>query len=139
MNQQLKNQIYLRFAEDWEKSTSQFGVCVKIFDYLLSRPFEQLRHLTVGSLQVAIGEYHSDIDILRIIQYLCGDRTGVLSLHFEFLDENDEYYTLNNEDVKNAKIIGKLVHPRTGEYVENFEDKVLMYFTPTSLIKNIQD
>jgi len=138
MNQQLKDQLYSRFSEDWGDSSSQFDICVKIFDYLLSRPIDQLRHLTTGSLKVAIGENRSDIDLIKVIQYLCGDRTGVLSLHFEFVDE-ENYYPLDNDDIKYAQNTGKLSHPRTGEYVENFEEKVLMYFTPTPLIIDIQD
>lgn len=139
MNQQLKNKIYSRFADDWEASSSQFDICVKIFDYLLSRPIEQLRHLTPGSLKVAIKENRSDTDLIKIIQYLSGDRMGVLSTHFEFVDEFENFYPLEYEDIKYAQNTGKLVHPKTGESVENYEDKVLMYFTPTALIKNIQD
>jgi hypothetical protein len=137
MNQKLKNQVILQFAEDWGDLSPQFSVCEKIFNYLLSRPVNQLKHLTHGSLKVAIGEYRSDVDVLRAIQYLCGDRTHVLSLHFEFLDDENNYFELGYDDIREAKITGKLVHPETGEYIENFEDKVLMYFTPSSLIQEV--
>ncbi len=139
MNNQLKNEIYLHFAEDWGNSSLQFSVCVNIFDYLLSRPFSQLKHLTYGSLKIAIKKNISDIDLLKAIQYLSGDRVSILSPHFEFIDEYDESFDLDNKDIRHAQEIGKLVHPRTGEYIENFEDKVVMYFTPSSFIQEIQN
>jgi len=139
MNTQLKDQIYSRFAEDWGTSSLQVSICVKIFDYLLSRPFSQLKHLTYGSLKVAIKENTLDIDLLKAIQYLSGDRVPILLPHFEFIDEYDESFDLDNEDIRHAQKIGKLVHPRTGEYIENFEDKVVMYFTPSSFIQEIQN
>ena len=137
MNQKLKNQVISHFAEDWGASSPQFSVCEKIFNYLLSRPISQLKHLTHGSLKVAIGEYCSDVDVVKAIQYLCGDRAPVLSLHFELVDDEDNYLPLEDDDIRDAKRTGKLVHPETGEYIENFEDKVLMYFTPSSLVQEV--
>lgn len=137
MNQQLKNQIISHFAEDWGDSSPQFIMCEKIFDYLLSQPVDQLTHLTYGSIQVAIGEYQSDVEIVRVIQYLCGDRTPVLSLHFKLSDNDDDdiCYPLDYDDIRDARIHGTLVHPETSELIENYESKVLMYFTPSPLIE----
>jgi len=138
MNIELKDQMYLRFEEDWGKPSLQFSVCMKIFDYLLSRPFNQLKHLTYGSLKVAIKENLSDVDLLKAIQYLSGGRVPILSPHFEFIDEDDEPFDLDNKDIRDAQEKGKLVHPGTGEYIENFEDKVVIYFTPSLFIQEIQ-
>lgn len=138
MNQQIKNQVISYFAEDWGASSPQFSVCEKIFNYLLSRPLNQLKHLTHGSLKIAIGEYRSDIDFLKAIQYLCGDRVHVLSIHFELMENND-YFQLDYDDIRDAQDTGRLVHPETGEYVDNFEEKVLMYFTPGSKIYEVTD
>lgn len=138
MNQKLKEQIITRFAEDWGKKSPQYDVCVKIFDYLLSRPTNQLKHLTYGSLKNAIGDNPSDTDILTAAQYLCGDRTPVLSLHFEFSDKEDEFIYLEYDEVRWAKSTGKLVHPVTGEDIDNYEDKVFMFFTPSPLISEIR-
>lgn len=138
MNQQIKNQIISYFAEDWGALSPQFSVCEKIFNYLLSRPLNQLKHLTYGSLKIAIGEYRSDVDFLKVIQYLCGDRVHVLSIHFELMENND-YFQLDYDDIRDAKNTGRLVHPETGEYIDNFEEKVLMYFTPGSKVHEVMD
>lgn len=140
MNQQkLKNHIYLHFENDWGKQSTQFSTCVDIFDYLSSRPINQLKHLTLGSLKSAVKNNYSDIDMLTAIQYLCGDAIPVLSLHFEFIDDNEQSFDLDNLEIAEAKKEGKLVHPGTGEYIENFEDKVLMYFTPGKLVEKVQN
>ncbi|MDD2815219.1 MAG: hypothetical protein PHP00_05705 [Thiotrichaceae bacterium] len=136
MNQQLKNQIISHFAEDWGDSSPQFAICEKIFDYLLSRPLNQLKHLTPGSIQVAIGEYRSDVDFLRAIQYLCGAQQ-VLSAHYEFFDGDDDYYPLSYADVDDALTHGTLVHPETGELIQDYKNRVLMYFKPGSTVEKV--
>lgn len=130
----IKNRILSRFAEDWSRESTQFVTCEKILDYLLSRPVDQLSHLTYGSLQVAIGG--SDEDIVRAVQYLCISKVGVLTAHYE-LSDNDEdiYYPLSDEDIREAGIHGTLVHPETGELVPDYADKVLMYFNPGCVVE----
>lgn len=135
MNQEIKNKIFSKFIEDWGESTPQFRVCVKIFDYISSRDFKQLRHLTYGNLKRVIGNEYSVLDLLKATQYLCGDRTEILLANFEFYDDKDDnYLPIDFDDVKIAKRTGRLVHPRTGEYITNFEDKVFIYFTPNPIV-----
>jgi|688.fasta_scaffold298379_3 hypothetical protein len=138
MNQQIKDKIISYFEEDWGISSPQFSVCENIFNYLLSRPLSQLKHLTHGSLKIAIGEHLSDADFIKAIQYLCGDRVHVLSIHFELMENND-YFQLDYDDIRDAQNTGRLAHPETGEYIENFEDRVLMYFTPGSKVYEAMD
>jgi len=138
MNQELKNQIISCFAEDWGRPSLQFQTCEKIFDYLLSRPINQLTHLTYNVFRKAIGDEYSIIELLKATQYLCGDRVPILSLHFEIADEDDSYLDINDDDMRYAKETGKLVHPRTGEYIEDYEDKVLIYFKPSCLVNEVK-
>lgn len=100
-------------------------ICEKILNYLQSRPVHQLTHLTYGNIQVAINEYSEDV--LKAVQYLCNIK--VLSVHYEFCDnDNDEYFPLSLDDVNDAQNLGTLVHPETGELIQDYKDKVLKYF-----------
>lgn len=137
MNQTLKNQIISRFSEDWANQPNVVETCQKIFDYLLSHPRNQLTHLTYNVLKKSTG-IDSTIEILKATQYLCGERTPVLSLHFEFADENDDFHDLDDDEIRLAKKTGKLAHPITGTYIDDYEDKVLIYFTPSPLIEEVR-
>ncbi len=139
MNQKLKNQIISYFAEDWGESSPQFEACTKIFDYLLSYPVDQLTHLTYSVLKKTIGDNYSTAELLKATQYLCGDKVSLLSLYFEISDEDDYYVDINYDDIRYARKTGKLIHPRTGEIIEDYEAKVFIYFKPSSLINEVQN
>jgi len=135
MNQQ---QLKEKIKQDWVEQSSLLDICLEIIEYLISRPIKHLRHLTYSSLKIAVKGRYSDVDMLAAIQYLSGDAVAVLSLHFEFIDEYDESFDLDCQEVSEANKEGRLVHPRTGKYIENYKDKVLMYFTPGNFLKQIE-
>lgn len=128
----IKNQI----LEDWgDKPQSQ--VCFSILDYLLRVPIMKLSHITYGSLRKVVDKKFQDSDVLIAIQYLSGDRTKLLDVEFELIDDNDDSFPLPNSEVKLAEETGKLIHPERGEPVNNYKDKVFMYFKPSSLVISI--
>ncbi len=128
------NQVRERLAEDWGDGSPQFFACVKIFEYLRSRPIEQLKHLTLGGLKISINHDVLDTDLLLATQYLCGERVPVLALHFEFLDEDDNYHEISRGDMYFAEKYGRMVHPVSGEFIENYDENIFIYFTPGELI-----
>jgi hypothetical protein len=128
--QALLDQIY----EDWG-SKPQSKICVEILEYLLRS--SQASHITYGSLRKVIGKLYNDNELLMAVQYLCGDKTKLFEVKFELLDYDDNYIEVSNAEIDYANETGKLVHPESGEYISDFEDKVYMYFQPSLIVKNI--
>jgi hypothetical protein len=130
--EEVKNQIY----EDWgDKPQSQ--ICLELLDYLLRVPANRLVHITYGSLKQVINKSYTDCDILKAIQYLCGERTNLLAVNFELIEDYESIYPLSKAEVSIAQDTGELVHPETGKLVHNFQEKVFIYFQPSSLIQTI--
>jgi hypothetical protein len=129
-------QIIEQIKEDWD-SKPQADICIDILDYLLRVPTQNLLHISYGSLKKIISQRVEESDLLMAIQYLSGERTPILEVRFEFI-EDDEIYSLPNSEIKLARETGQLVHPETGELIDDFEDKTYMYFEPSQLAKEIK-
>ncbi|MDY6939764.1 MAG: hypothetical protein SWY16_19195 [Cyanobacteriota bacterium] len=130
-----KESFVKQIYEDWGENP-QSEVCVAILDYLLCSNSRNISHITYGSLRQVVGSAYSTSDILISVQYLCGDRTHLLDTKFELI-ENDYGIDISNSELKIAHKTGQLVHPETGELISNFEEKVYIYFQPSSLVKSI--
>jgi len=130
-----KESIVAQIYEDWgEKPQSQ--ICIVLLNYLTHLPKGKHYHITFGSLKVVIGNSYTNTDLLKAIQYLCGDRTRLLDTNFELL-EDERAVPLSHSDIEIAQATGELIHPKTGYTVKNFEEKVSLYFVPSSLTENI--
>jgi hypothetical protein len=130
-----KQQIEEQIHQDWlQKPQSQ--ICIGILDYLVRSNSQHLSHITYGSLRKVVGNGFDNQDMLLAIQYLCGDRTPLLEAKFELID-NGDYFDISNSELSEARETGQLLHPETGELIGDFEDKVFMYFQPSSLVKSL--
>lgn len=128
-----KQQIITQINNDLG-NTPKAEICVSILDYLLRSP--KLSHITYGSLRKVVGDKYKNEDLLATIPYMTGDSTNLLEVNFELIVD-DEIFPLAVSEVKIADRTKTLYNPETGELVENFEDKVFMYFSPSSLVKKI--
>jgi len=130
-----KQQIVEQIHQDWlQKPQSQ--ICIAILDYLVRSNSQHLSHITYGSLRKVVGKAYDNPDLLAAIQYLCGDRTHLLQAKFELID-NGNYFDISDDEMIEARETGQLLHPETGKLIRNFEDKVFIYFQPSSVVKNL--
>ena len=131
-----KSQLIKQINEDWAEEP-QSDICLSILDLLLKLPTDKPSHLTYGRLRNTISQSYADRELLLAVQYLTGDRTQLLELHYELIDEDDIPYPLDDDSVRLAQETGELFHPETGDIVNNYKDKVVLYFMPSNLVKNI--
>lgn len=130
--EEVRNQIY----EDWGDNP-QSEISLAVLDYLLRVPVKNLAHITYGSLKKVVGQNYTNDDVLKAIQYLCGERMNLLEMNFEIIENDENIFMLSKEEVKIAQETGQLIHPETGKLVNNFKEKVFVYFQPGSLVKSI--
>jgi hypothetical protein len=130
-----KQGLLKRINEDWgEKSQSR--ICIEILNYLLNANSSNTLYFTYGSLRAAIQIACEDSELLMAIQYLCGDGIHLLDAKFELI-ENDEHIEISRNEIITARANGRLIHPDSGELIDHFEEKVYLYFQPSSLVKSI--
>jgi hypothetical protein len=126
-----KQRLIDMVVEDWGNKP-QADICISIINYLYKRIDNPPSHITHGFLRKVAGNHYQDDDLLLAVQYLCGARLKLLEAKFEFI-EDEEVFELSNNEVKQAQRTGFIIHPKTGEQVKSFEDKVFVYFEPEPL------
>ncbi|OYD94490.1 hypothetical protein CDG76_13820 [Nostoc sp. 'Peltigera membranacea cyanobiont' 210A] len=131
-----KDEVRSQIYEDWGENP-QSEICFAVLDYLLRVPIKNLLHITYGSLKKVVGQNYTNDDLLKAIQYLCGERMNLLEMNFEIIENDENIFMLSKEEVKIAQETGQLIHPETGKLVNNFKQKVFVYFQPGSLVKSI--
>ncbi len=118
----------------WE-DTPAATLCVAIVDAIAGGVLERL---TFGQLYLlAKKSKAADADIARALQYLTGSDLHLLDTEFEFIDENEETFYFDSEEIGVASREGALFHPETGDSIENYKDRLFPTFVPSSLAKEI--
>jgi hypothetical protein len=131
-----KELLVRQIREDWgDKPQSE--ICIEILTYLELEKPQNLYHITHGNLRQIVDSRYEDIQIWKAVQYLCGDRTHVLEMKFELIDEDENIVELSSSDISNAEECGYLIHPETGEEVNNYKNKVYTYFEPSNLMNTL--
>lgn len=99
-----------------------------VVDYAFK--YQQVTEIGIGDVKEMVSNKYQEIDILLSLQKLCLLEYPLLELKYEFQENEDEYYTLPNDEVEEAKKTGCLIHPNTGEAIpkEIFQTKVFMFF-----------
>lgn len=134
-----ENDILLLIKQDWGNNP-QSKICIAILDFLKRTPIHDLTHITYGSLRKVIDTNFDEAHFLTSIQYLCGDRTSLLEMRFElFIEERDEVFEVSKSEINCASKTGFLIHPETGIRVEDFRDKIFVFFAPGQLIKDLKN
>jgi predicted metallopeptidase len=130
-----KQGILQLIHEDWGQR-SQSRICADILDYLINSRSPNSLYLTYGSLRRIIKIACEDSELLTAVQYLCGDKIHLLEVKFELI-ENDKHIEITDHEIIHARTTGQLIHPESGESIDNFEERVCMYFQPSSLVQGI--
>ena len=130
-----KQGILQQIVDDWGDAP-QVSICTSIFNYLTGPAYGRPIHLTYSNLRRIVGQDCDNTNLLLAIQYLCGERANLLKAGFELIDD-DGSIDISSSDINTARESGILIHPENGRPVPNYEEKVFIYFKPSSLLNNI--
>lgn len=106
-------------------------ICMKILDYVVSKPRDELHFLTLTTLCRATGRGEVDVELLAAINILAGSRLGLLESHALFVDDDESEHELTPEEISQARATGELIHPQTGEAVADYERHLIPFFSPS--------
>lgn len=132
-----KKSAISKIRSDWG-SQPQSEICISVLDYI-TRSSVPLTHITFGSIRRVVGKNFLDEEILDSLQYLCGDRVHLLEVGFEFSDNpNSSPVDITPSEINEANSTGQLLHPETGKLIDDFEDKVYIYFQTSESSSSIR-
>lgn len=120
-------QIKAILQERWQEPVTQ--LCYKIIDFLASKPRDQLQLLTFRTLTSAAGRENFDPELLSALSILSSSEIPALKMHTAFIDDDDELHEIELRELHEARLKGSLVHPQTGLLLDDFEDKIVPYFS----------
>lgn len=121
-----------QIIEDWGKEPAD--LCLRILDFLLFRDLN-LDHISLADLCFYPSK---EIEVLKVLPYLTGDRTHLLDLKAYF----DDGTTKQELTLKQFKIasFGEIKHPVTNEILDYVEASqwVFMYLVASDLVKEVR-
>lgn len=106
---------------------------VRLAEYVFAHK-KDLKHMTYSLVAQVVGSKRPD-EVLRITQYLSGERVKLLEMKFELIID-DAITPLEDEVVYHAETTGSLIHPETGNPVADYEGHVYPYFIPSEEVDN---
>lgn len=108
-------------------SPEERDVSARLAEYVY-RNHHYLKHLTYSRISSIVGT-QDPVTLLKITQYLSGERVKLLQMRFELIIDGETFY-LDEETVHHAEVSGCLIHPDTGRPVDNYENFVYPFFVP---------
>lgn len=118
-----------RIREDWGDSL-EAEICIKILNHLYQFGIENTYQISFEGFKLLIDRTDANAELLKAIQYLCGDRVNLLTASFNFAVQ-ESWITIPKTDIKEALKTGVFLHPQTGEVIKDFEQKVFLTFEPS--------
>lgn len=99
-----------------------------IIDFMGKLNKQELRMLTLPTLLQAIGRDQVNQEFLAALAILASSRVHALDAKAFYCEEDDEEFHVDATELATARSIGSLVHPTTGELIDDFESKLIPYF-----------
>ena len=109
-------------------------LCVRILDFMMSVPTDQLQMLTFRELTDATGQGNVTPDLITALSIL--KEMSLLDARALFVDYDETEYELEPSELFEAQVSGILIHPHTGEEVKNYQKRVIPFFTPSDKFRS---
>ena len=119
--------------------TPATDLCIKILEFIDKSPRNNLNFLTFKSFCNAVDKSYIDESLLTAINILVSSRNPLLETHAMLVDNDETEHEISSEDFSYAQATGELIHPYSGQPVENFEEHIIPFFTPTERLLRALD
>jgi hypothetical protein len=117
--------LYLNIRDDWDPILAKAGHDIVL--HVQKSPLSYLEQIQFASFRRIIEINISDFQLKNLLNYFCGQRAPLLKYHFAII-EDDYITTITQEDLAEADKTGLFYHPKTGEKVDNYEEKIYVMY-----------
>ncbi len=114
-------------------------IALEVHDFFINHDPSHHHTLTARSFLDAIPLAHTYTqELVFALNYFCNERVPLLEMAFALWDSiENELIPLSYDDINFAEKTGELVNPETGDLIKNYKDKVLVFYHPKSLAKEL--
>lgn len=113
---------------DWENMPDLARACEMVIEKISQKDAESLQHLTFASINQLSESTLEPNDVVRITQYLAGERVGLFNTGFEYIGPEGQFI-LDDENSHYAYHENAIAHPQTGQLIEDVKNDVFMFFS----------
>ena len=103
-------------------------ICLELAEKLCALSASQGRFLTYTSLQNLASVNEIDEALVSAVHFLSSSRWAILKPHGQLIDDEGEEFTLSDEEFGDVLMKDEVIHPRTGERIENAQMVVMPFF-----------
>lgn len=140
MNISEKHLIIERIDQDLQDPVK--SVCLQILCFLLSEDASNLKHITFKTIitgtKIDLSSEKSNLYLIKATDYLSSNKLHLLNMQFQFIENDDsDPIHIENDDISLALDSGEFYHPETGILLENFNNFIYPYFTPTEKLERL--
>ncbi len=127
-----KEVVIKRIISDWKHDSEAIKFLTNLTEYLFRNKNQQL-HLTYRSIANITGS-NSFKKNTELTNYLTGIRVPLLKLKLEYINGNN-VWDIEDEDLYLAITLGEVVHPESGELIQDAANHLFPYFVLSGEIK----
>lgn len=117
-------------SQDFDEADPVRHALMNVVHYLTENAGKNIQYLTFGTLRQAAQLSDEDGEILhKTIAYLTGKRANLLTIAYEFIDDDFEHELLG-EELAEFLANGEFCDPRTGREVAESGNFIYVFFRP---------
>ncbi|MCG9776804.1 hypothetical protein [Photobacterium damselae] len=113
---------------DLESMPNLATACEIIIEKISQKDAKAWQHLTFASINNLCNSMLKPHDVVRITQYLAGERVKLFKTGFEYIGEEGQFI-LDSENSYFAYHENTIAHPETGKLIKDVKNDVFMFFT----------
>ena len=104
------------------------SICLELIKVLSQLEPSEGGFLTFTSFQNLLGRPMLDKSLIEAVQFLASTKCSVLTARGQLVDEDGNEFTLDDDDFDQVLLQGTVVHPHTGDLLDNAKDLVVPFF-----------
>lgn len=105
------------------------SLALEIVDFIARLPRAELQMLTLPTFAKALRR-DIDVDLIAAVNILTHSSLAILESKALFVDDEDNEFPVDDEELAEANQTGELVHPETGAMVADYEKHIVPFFVP---------
>lgn len=104
-------------------------ICARLAKAILSLEATASTHLTFQTFLSILGKIELDIAVVAAVNFLSSSKHSILESHALLIDEDGVEYELEDADFQIYLSDGVVIHPVTGEQVENASEQLAPFYS----------
>ena len=113
-------------------------LCDRILSFMDKLPSSQLEMLSLNRLLKAADHSQIDQNFVDALGLLVNTSVHALDAKGMFVDGNEDEFEISGDDIIRASNEKLFIHPRTGEPVNDFEQRIFPFYVLSEKFRNLR-